>query len=206
MHVRRLSSRVTTGSVARTVHPKAWPGLRAQRLQAAEPAHRQDDQQWAAACRAIGHYPRVSPVHPRGHRPARRAPHEVKLVLPRGQPLGAAAFSTSTCKSSRADPMCSIFWDPRRDECTICTAVAPNASSPCAHTGTPSHSTDRDQCATSAIANSEPAGHHREVDKGQIVAERPKATTQHLGHANSRYNHSNKHKSCLQYWLRWRFN
>jgi len=31
--------------------------------------------------------------------------------------------------------------DPRREECAICTAVAPTSSSPSAHTGTPGHPT-----------------------------------------------------------------
>ena len=44
----------------------------------------------------------------------------------------------------------------------------------------------------------------REVDKGRTAAERPRLSRSILGHADSRYNHSNKHKSCLQYWLRWR--
>ena len=48
--------------------------LRAARIRAAEPAHRQDDQYGAAAGRAIGHHPAVPAMHLRGHRPARRAP------------------------------------------------------------------------------------------------------------------------------------
>ena len=156
---RRLRFASSCGLVARTVHPKAWPGLRAQRLEAAERAHRQDDQQRAAAYRAIGHHSHVSPVHPRGRRPARRTPHEVKLVLPAATRWGAAAFSISTCTSSgRTRGARYPASAPRRVQ--ICTTVAPNTSSLCAHTGTPGHSTGRDQCATSAIANSEPAGHH----------------------------------------------
>ena len=37
----------------------------------------------------------------------------------------AATFSTSS-STSWAEPMCSTSRDPRRDECTICTAVAPD--------------------------------------------------------------------------------
>ena len=40
--------------------------------------------------------------------------------------IRAAAFSNSTCAPSRADPRCSISRDPRWEEYTICTAVAPD--------------------------------------------------------------------------------
>jgi hypothetical protein len=39
----------------------------------------------------------------------------------------AGAFSSSTCASSWADPRCSISREPRCEEYTICTAVAPDA-------------------------------------------------------------------------------
>ena len=39
----------------------------------------------------------------------------------------AAAFSASSSASSCAEPMCSMFRDPRRDDQTSCTAVAPEA-------------------------------------------------------------------------------
>ena len=39
----------------------------------------------------------------------------------------AAAFSISSSTSSCADPTCSMSREPRRKECTICTAVAPDA-------------------------------------------------------------------------------
>ena len=38
----------------------------------------------------------------------------------------AAAFSASSSASSCADPRCSISRDPRRDDHTTCTAVAPD--------------------------------------------------------------------------------
>jgi hypothetical protein len=38
----------------------------------------------------------------------------------------AAAFSASSSASSCAEPMCSISRDPRRDNHTTCTAVAPD--------------------------------------------------------------------------------
>jgi hypothetical protein len=38
----------------------------------------------------------------------------------------AAAFSASSSASSCAGPMCSISRDPRRDDHTTCTAVAPD--------------------------------------------------------------------------------
>ena len=38
----------------------------------------------------------------------------------------AAAFSASSFASSCAEPMCSIFRDPRRNDHTIWTAVAPD--------------------------------------------------------------------------------
>ena len=37
----------------------------------------------------------------------------------------AMVLSTSTSAGVCADPMCSISRDPRRFECTICTALAP---------------------------------------------------------------------------------
>ena len=37
----------------------------------------------------------------------------------------AADFNTANPASSRAEPRCSIERDPRRDDHTICTAVAP---------------------------------------------------------------------------------
>src|SRR4029077_1560276 len=37
----------------------------------------------------------------------------------------AAAFNAANSASSRADPRCSIERDPRRDDHTICTAIAP---------------------------------------------------------------------------------
>jgi hypothetical protein len=37
------------------------------------------------------------------------------------------AFSTSTWTSSSAEPTCSISRDARREECTIWTAIAPDA-------------------------------------------------------------------------------
>jgi len=40
----------------------------------------------------------------------------------------AAVFKTSSLASSCADPMCSMSRDPRRDEQTIWTAVAPDAA------------------------------------------------------------------------------
>jgi hypothetical protein len=39
----------------------------------------------------------------------------------------ATAFSSSSSASSCADPMCSMSRAPRREECTICIAVAPDA-------------------------------------------------------------------------------
>ena len=58
-------------------------GLRARRLPAAEPAHRQRYQHRPAAGRAIGHDPRIPAMDPRGHHPARRAP---RLHLPAPRP------------------------------------------------------------------------------------------------------------------------
>ena len=39
----------------------------------------------------------------------------------------AAAFSTSSSASSCGEPMCSMSRDPGREECTSCTAAAPDA-------------------------------------------------------------------------------
>ena len=45
----------------------------------------------------------------------------------------AVHFSSSSSASSSADPMRSMSRDPCRDEYTICTAAAPDPSSPSAH-------------------------------------------------------------------------
>ena len=70
-------------------------------------------------------------THPRGgdrQRPSRRPCRQpqVKLTLTRRQALRATAFSNSTSAPLWADPRCSISRDPRREEYTICTAVAPD--------------------------------------------------------------------------------
>jgi hypothetical protein len=39
--------------------------------------------------------------------------------------LSRRGLHTSNSASSWADPMCSMSRDPRREECTICTAMAP---------------------------------------------------------------------------------
>ena len=51
---------------------------------------------------------------------------EVEFTLPRRHPL-RGGFSSSSSTSSCADSMCSISREPRRDEYTIWTAVAPEA-------------------------------------------------------------------------------
>ena len=48
-------------------------------------------------------------------------------VCPTANRCRAAAFNASSSASSCADPMCSMSRDPRREECTICTALAPEA-------------------------------------------------------------------------------
>ena len=52
---------------------------------------------------------------------------QAKLALPPAIRCLAAAFSASSSAASCADPMCSMSRDPRRDEHTTCTAVAPDA-------------------------------------------------------------------------------
>jgi hypothetical protein len=85
------------------------------------------------AQRPVGALDRVDQVtHPerrdrqRPPRPRRIQP-QVKLKLPGRQPASAATFSASTSWSSGAEPRCSMFRDPRRDDHTIWTAVAPEA-------------------------------------------------------------------------------
>jgi len=46
---------------------------------------------------------------------------------PAASRCAAAAFSASSTASVCAEPMCSRLRDPRREEYTICTAVAPEA-------------------------------------------------------------------------------
>jgi hypothetical protein len=46
-------------------------------------------------------------------------------VFPAASRCAAAAFSAASSASSCAEPTCSMSREPRRDECTICTAVAP---------------------------------------------------------------------------------
>ena len=50
---------------------------------------------------------------------------QVELSLPAANRCAAAAFSAATPASSRAEPRCSILRDPRREDHTTCTAVAP---------------------------------------------------------------------------------
>ena len=80
----------------------------------------------------IGMLQRVQQAaHPRGddrQRPARRAGSRPRSSspCPAASFCRAAAFSSSTSASSCAEPRCSISRDPRCEECTICTAVAPD--------------------------------------------------------------------------------
>ena len=60
-----------------------------------------------------------------GPPPAGSRPRSSSSWPPRSA-AAAAAFSASSSASSCADPRCSISRDPRRDEHTICTAVAPD--------------------------------------------------------------------------------
>jgi hypothetical protein len=73
-------------------------------------------------------------THPRRcdrQRPGRTLPGllqaPVEFACPAASRRCATAFSAASSSSSCADPMCSISREPRRDECTICTAVAPDA-------------------------------------------------------------------------------
>ena len=56
-----------------------------------------------------------------------RVQTQVELALALRETLPAAAFNASSSPSSWADPTCSILRDPRREDYTICTAVAPDA-------------------------------------------------------------------------------
>ncbi|BCQ06740.1 hypothetical protein JMUB5695_00149 [Mycobacterium heckeshornense] len=51
----------------------------------------------------------------------------VEPVCPAANRVAAAAFSAANSTSSCAEPMCSIEREPRRQDHTICTAVAPDA-------------------------------------------------------------------------------
>jgi hypothetical protein len=59
----------------------------------------------------------------------------------------AVACKTSSSVLSWAGPMCSTSRDPRREECTICRAVAPTRFSPAEGMGTRASSTGPDNCA-----------------------------------------------------------
>jgi hypothetical protein len=61
----------------------------------------------------------------RGPPPAGSSPRP-SSSCPAATRCRAAAFSASTSASSCADPRCSISRDPRRDDHTTCTAVAPD--------------------------------------------------------------------------------
>ena len=64
-------------------------------------------------------------AHPRGGDLQRPGPQaEDEFHLPAVSPCRAAAFSASTSASSCAEPMCSMFRDPRREDHAIWTAVA----------------------------------------------------------------------------------
>jgi hypothetical protein len=76
-------------------------------------------------------------THPRGRdrqRPAASTPPswpgdlqaQIGLALPGGQALPGRGLQQFKLHVVRAEPMCSISRDPRRDEWTICTAVAPD--------------------------------------------------------------------------------
>jgi hypothetical protein len=68
--------------------------------------------------------------HPGGgdrQRPALRGLQaQAELQLPAAIRCCAAAFSAWSSASSCADPRCSISRDPRREDHTTCTAVAPD--------------------------------------------------------------------------------
>jgi hypothetical protein len=68
--------------------------------------------------------------HPGGsdrQRPAARGfQAQAELQLPGRDPLLRRGFSASSSASSCADPRCSISRDPRREDYTTCTAVAPD--------------------------------------------------------------------------------
>ena len=73
--------------------------------------------------------PQVS--HPRGgdlQQPGRPrlAQVEAEFQLPGREPLPGSCLQASSSASSCAEPMCSIFRDPRRNDHTIWTAVAPD--------------------------------------------------------------------------------
>ena len=48
------------------------------------------------------------------------------FTLPGGQTLPGGRLQALSSASSCADPMCLMCRDLRREECTICTAVAPD--------------------------------------------------------------------------------
>lgn len=81
----------------------------------------------------VGTLDRVDQVtHPgRGdrQRPSQpRAPRaEIEFHLPAASRSRAAAFSASRSASSCAEPRCSMLREPRRDDHTTWTAVAPEA-------------------------------------------------------------------------------
>jgi hypothetical protein len=60
-----------------------------------------------------------------GSDPGRPATPRSSSACPAANRCAAAAFNAANPASSWAEPRCSIERDPRRDDHTICTAVAP---------------------------------------------------------------------------------
>ena len=60
-----------------------------------------------------------------GSDPGRAVTPRSSSAWPAANRCSAAAFSAANSASSWAEPRCSIYREPRREDHTICTAVAP---------------------------------------------------------------------------------
>jgi hypothetical protein len=83
----------------------------------------------------------------------------------------AAAFSTSSPALSCADPRCSIWRDPRREDHTTCTAVAPDVVFTVRMYGTRPHYGPRLVRKFSSREPQTSRSASRDTQHGQIVAQ-----------------------------------
>ena len=100
------SSRNTSSPLVADSNPKTSVG------RGTAPSHR-----WGICEEVIGN----------GSEPGGPASPRSNPACPAANRSAAAAFNAANSASSWAEPRCSIERDPRREDHTICTAVAPEA-------------------------------------------------------------------------------